>query len=59
MSDRERELEVAAFGALANLRSLMRYRDAAGVTISPPQCERDVWERVERAIDSLRRVELP
>lgn len=57
MTDRERELGAAVADALANLRALRRYRDDAGVAISPSRCERDVWEHIERAIDALRRVE--
>jgi hypothetical protein len=57
MTDRERDLDAAVSTALAYLRSAMRYRDATGITISPPQCERDLWEHVQRAVDALRRVE--
>jgi hypothetical protein len=57
VTDREHDLETAVSAALAYLRSALRYRDAAGIAISPPQCERDIWEHVQRAVDALRRVE--
>lgn len=57
MTAREHDLETAVATALANLRSVLRYRNAAGMTVSPPQCERDLWEHVERVVDALRRVE--
>jgi hypothetical protein len=57
MTDRERDLDAAVSTALSYLSAVLRYRDAAGITISPPQCERDLWEHVQRAVDVLRRVE--